>query len=132
MKLLKTLVVAVALLFALPSLAQKAGKAPQNIIISDKELSVLLSARPEAAVSFPDNSYLDKAVCVKIVRNGDMQFVRLKLSSFRKAYLNVQVNGVYTTQAFILSEEGSASYKGEVKDGQLRMEKCSKEDIVVE
>jgi hypothetical protein len=132
MKLLKTLVVTVALLFALPSFGQKAGKAPQNFTISDKELTVLLSARPETAVSFPGNPFLDKAVSVKNVRNGDMQFVRLKLSYFRNAYLNIQVNGVYTTQAFILSDEGSAFYKGEVKDGQLSMEKCSKDDIVVE
>src|SRR5689334_23282059 len=102
MTFLKKLVLALVVFVALPAAAQKSSKAPEKFTISQQELSALLSAGTEKQLSFPANPYLDKALPIKNVRTGDMQFVRVKLSHFKNAYLNVQVNGIYTTQVFLL------------------------------
>src|SRR4051812_41370559 len=106
MTLLKNLVFALLVFLALPSAAQKSKHAPEKFSISQQDLAVLLSAPMEKTISTPANPYLNKALPIKKVKNGDMQFLRFKLAYFSNAYLNVLVNGIYTTQVFVLSETG--------------------------
>jgi hypothetical protein len=131
MILIKKLVLALAILLALPAAAQKSA-APEKFSISDKEILTILSTKAENKLSMPANPYINNALAVRNVRTGDIHYVRLKLVYFKDAYLTVQENGKYTTQVFVMSESGAVFYKGELKEGVVSMEKCSKDDIVVE
>lgn len=64
--------------------------------------------------------------------NGDIRFLRIKLDYFKNAFLMIQVNGEYSTQVFILSEDKSVFYKGTIGEKAVVMTKCSEDDIVSE
>jgi hypothetical protein len=75
---------------------------------------------------------LHKGKIMLNTKNGDMQFVRVKLASIPHAYLVVQVNGVYTTQTFVLSDNHSISYKGSIGEREVRYTRCDEDEIVSE
>jgi hypothetical protein len=110
----------------------KTNTPPENFIISSAELKTILNLEVNSVLNDPSNKYINKAALLVSTKNGDMQFARLKLSYFPKAFLMVQVNGVYSTQVFILSDDASVSYKGkETKDGIL-LTHCKQDEIVSE
>jgi hypothetical protein len=123
---------------AFSSAAQKSSvgtvikKHPESFAISKAELQDLLSKPANTAVKSRNNKYLDKGMVLKNVTNGDMHFLRVKLNYFSTAYLTVQVNGQYSTQVFILSENKSVFYKGKVEKGDVLMTKCAEDEIVSE
>ena len=65
-------------------------------------------------------------------KNGDMHFVKLKLTYFPKSYLLIQENGMYSTVIFIMSDDKSVFYKGKIDKEVITMRKCSEDDIVSE
>lgn len=119
---------------AFSSPAQKGSasrKNPESFTISKAELQELLARRDKAPVK-SSNKYLNQGIVLKNVTNGDMQFVRVKLKYFSTACLTVQVNGVYSTQVFILSDNKSVFYKGKIEKGNVLMTKCAEDEIVSE
>ena len=121
-----------------PSAAQKSStgpvskKYPESFTISGTELQDLLSKPARTQVKNKSNKYIDDGTVVKNITSGDMHFLRVKLKYFSTAYLTVQVNGEYSTQVFILSDNKSVSYKGKIENGNVFMTKCDEDEIVSE
>jgi hypothetical protein len=105
---------------------------PKTFNISKSEFDGLFNMKTGEKVRSADNVYLNKATLLMNSRNGDIRFLRLKLNYFRNAYLIIQVNGEYSTQIFILSDDKSVFYKGAINGDIVVMTKCSEDDIVSE
>ena len=118
--------------------AQKAKTAtinkdrPTTFTISKTDFDNLFSKKAKETISAKTNKYIDKSSVIMNSLNGDTKFMKIKLSYFDKAYLLVQVNGEYSTQIFILSDDKSVFYKGRLDKGAVTMTKCKEDDIVSE
>jgi hypothetical protein len=110
----------------------RAAGNPESFSVSRAEFDKLYDAGAGAVFSSASSRQLNKAKVLINSRNGDMQFVRLKLSGIPKAYLAVQVNGSYSTQVFILLDDHSISYKGKIGDSLVTFTKCDEDEIVSE
>lgn len=104
---------------------------PATFTISKTEFDRLFSLKPEELVA-SDNAYIKGSQVMMNTLNGDMKFLKLKLSHFKNAFLMVQVNGIYSTQIFILSQDKSVFYKGKIDKEMVIMTKCNEDDIVSE
>lgn len=111
---------------------QTVTKQPASFIISKTEFDQLFTKKSNAILTTKSNKYLDKSTVLMNTLNGDTKFLKIKLHYFAKAYLIVQVNGEYSTQVFILSDDKSVFYKGRLDKGILTMTKCNEDDIVSE
>lgn len=105
---------------------------PQQFTIEKQLFGQLLEMPAGSEISAPANQYLDGSTVELNTLNGDMHFVRVRLKYFTGSYLLVQVNGIYTTQVFVMGKDSPVHYKGTITDGAVVMEKCSKDDIVNE
>lgn len=121
--------------------AQKSGPAsstrvqkkyPATFAISKTDFENLFSKKIKETLSLKSNKYLDKSSILMNTLNGDTKFMKIKLNYFQNAYLMIQVNGEYSTQIFILSDDKSVFYKGSVESGEVVMKKCNEDDIVSE
>jgi hypothetical protein len=104
---------------------------PKNFTISKADFDSLFNLEKDQAVN-SSNVYLAKSVMLMNSRNGDIRFLRLKLRYFKNAFLMIQVNGEYSTQIFILSDDKSVFYKGAITANGVVMTRCSEDDIVSE
>lgn len=111
---------------------QTVTKQPASFIISKTEFDQLFTKKSNAILTTKSNKYLDKSTVLMNTLNGDTKFLKIKLHYFTKAYLIVQVNGEYSTQVFILSDDKSVFYKGRLDKGIVTMTKCNEDDIVSE
>jgi hypothetical protein len=109
----------------------KRKNAAAEFSIPRVEFDKLYSMRDGEAVSSP-STRLHKGTVLINTRNGDMQFIRVQLASIPGAYMVVQVNGEYTTQTFVLSDNHSISYKGWIGEREVRFTKCDEDEIVSE
>lgn len=107
-------------------------KQPASFIISKADFDQLFTKKNNDLVLTKTNKYLDKSTVLMNTLNGDTKFLKMKLSYFAKAYLMVQINGEYSTQVFILSDDKSVFYKGRIDKGIVTMTKCNEDDIVSE
>ena len=107
-------------------------KHPASFTISKTDFDNLFTKKPKEAVASKTNKYLDKSTVEMSTLNGDTRFLRLKLNYFQNAFLMVQINGEYSTQIFILSDDKSVFYKGRLEKGLVTMTKCNEDDIVSE
>jgi hypothetical protein len=105
---------------------------PSSFMISKAEFEELLGMKVAERVNTRENKYLNGSVLLMNSLNGDIRFLKIKLSFFRNAYLLVQVNGEYSTQVFVMSEDKSVFYKGRMDNGNVMMQKCNEDDIVSE
>jgi len=130
------------LVFAIPALftaqssrhgtVKKAGRQyPKSFTVSKADFDSLFGLEKDQAVKSA-NVYLAKSVMLMNSRNGDIRFLRLKLQYFKNAFLMIQVNGGYSTQIFILSDDKSVFYKGAITENGVVMTRCSEDDIVSE
>lgn len=107
-------------------------KYPETFIITKAEFEQLISANDKQNLRTKTNKYIDRSTVVMNKLTGDMRFVKIRLNYFPNANLTVQVNGEFSTQIFILSEDKSLSYKGKLVDGNVIMTKCDEDEIVSE
>ncbi|PBQ33065.1 hypothetical protein CNR22_15190 [Sphingobacteriaceae bacterium] len=114
------------------SSSKVAAKNPASFTISKSDFELLFSKKAKDILVLKNNAFLDKSLVEINTLNGDMKFLKLKLSYFPKAYLMVQINGEYSTQIFILSDDKSVFYKGRIDKGIVTMTKCNEDDIVSE
>lgn len=105
---------------------------PETFTIAKADFDSFFNYRVNGVIKTPSNQYTDKAVLLLNSKNGDMQLLRLKLSYFPKSYLMIQVNGVHSTQVFLMSDDKSAFYKGKVNKEKVTLTKCKEEEIVSE
>jgi hypothetical protein len=105
---------------------------PSSFVISKAEFEELLGMKVAQIVTAKENKYLNGSTLLMNSLNGDIRFLKIKLSYFRNAYLLVQVNGEYSTQVFVMSEDKSVFYKGRTDNGNVIMQKCNEDDIVSE
>jgi hypothetical protein len=105
---------------------------PTTFTIAKNDFDNLFLYKANEPVASKTNKYLDKAALLKNSSNGDMKFLKLKLDYFKHAFMLVQVNGTYSTQVFIMSDDKSVFYKGHFEKNVLIMSKCSEDDIVSE
>ena len=105
---------------------------PEKFTIKPKEIDKLFSYRPGTKVSARGNKYLVKGTVLVNTSNGDIKYLRYQLNYFRNAFLNVQVNGGFSTQVFIVSDDKSVFYKGKLEKGDWLMKKCDEDEIVSE
>lgn len=115
-----------------PSGKNAAKSYPEKFTIKEHELKALFSYRPGEKVSKRTNKFLAKGIVLANTRNGDVRFLRLKLVSFQNAYLNVQINGTFSTQVFIVSDDKSVFYKGKMEKSNWIMTKCDEDEIISE
>jgi len=115
-----------------PKIAVSAKQTPTSFVISKTDFDKLFTKRTKEVISVKSNKYLDKSSVMMNTLNGDTKFMKIKLSYFKNAYLMVQVNGEYSTQVFILSDDKSVFYKGHMDKGSVTMTKCNEDDIVSE
>lgn len=100
--------------------------------ITKTEFETLISKKEKDEIKFKNNKFITNSTILLNVLNGDTKFIRLKLSYFSSAYLTIQINGAYSTQVFILSDDKSVFYKGQPQNGGFLMTKCNRDDIVSE
>lgn len=110
----------------------KTGKYPASFVITKVELDQVLSAATNKPLRLRSNKHLDKLQVLNSTSNGDMRFVRARLSYFRNGYLSVQVNGTASTLVFISSDDKSFFYKGLLSNGRILMTRCEEDEIVSE
>ena len=107
-------------------------KYPESFTISRADFDNFFNYKNNDVLNTPANKYIDKSVLLLHTNNGDMQFLKLKLSYFPKALLMIQVNGIHSTQVFLLSDDKSLSYKGKVDKDVVTLAKCRQDEIVSE
>lgn len=107
-------------------------KYPESFVISKPVFDELFNLKIKEVLSLKENQYLDKAQVMMNTKNGDMTFLKLKLSYFPKSNLMIQVNGSYTTQIFIMSDDKSVFYKGKIEKENIVLKKCAESEIVSE
>ena len=121
---------------SLMSQNQKSGSSgqqyPSSFMISKADLQGLKGLKLHSVIDNKNNRYLDGSIVVASTRNGDMQFIKIKMAFFLKAFLNIQVNGKDSTQVFITSDDKSVFYKGHPEKENWVMIKCSEDEIVSE
>jgi glycogen synthase len=111
---------------------EKSVKNPTTFNISKTDFEGLFSKQIKETINLSSNKYLDKSSVMMNSLNGDMKFMKIKLNYFKNAFLMVQVNGIYSTQIFILSDDKSVFYKGKMDGDTIIMTKCNEDDIVSE
>ena len=138
-KILNYLLAAFLLINCFDANAQKAkGKAthnksyPATFTINKAEFDNLFTYKNNEVITEKTNQYLEGSVLLMNTLNGDMRFLKLKLDYFKNGFMLVQVNGVYSTQVFIMTDDKSVFYKGKFEKGNLIMSKCSEDEIVSE
>jgi len=104
---------------------------PQNITIDKAEFNRLINLSKGTSVA-SENKYLNKAKVLANTSNGDMKYIRLKLAAFPQSYLSIQVNGEFSTQVFILSDNHKLSYRGQINEREVLLTKCREDEIVSE
>jgi len=107
-------------------------KNPATFTISKSDFDNLFSKKPKEILIMKSNAYLDKSSVVMNSLNGDTKFLKIKLNYFPKSFLMIQVNGEYSTQIFIFSDDKSVFYKGKLEKDSVIMTKCNEDDIVSE
>lgn len=105
---------------------------PATLSIQKKEFDDLFLYSINDKVVSKTNTYLNNAIVLAYTKTGDMIFFKLKLDHFKNAYLQVQVNGSYSTQVFILSDDKSVSYKGHFEKNVWLMTRCEEGEVVSE
>lgn len=105
---------------------------PENFTIQKKELDKLLSGKLNSPLVFKRNKYLHRALPLTNSATGDMKLLQFRLPYFRNALFTIQINGSYSTQAFVTSPDKSVFYKGHLANGDLVMKKCIEREIVSE
>jgi hypothetical protein len=119
--------------FSQNSKTQRTGQDyPSSFLISKTEMQEIIAMKVHSVIDKKKNRYLDGSIVMNNTRNGDMQFVKVRLAFFRKAFLNVQVNGKDSTQVFITSDDKSVFYKGSLEKENWVMLKCEEDEIVSE
>ncbi len=111
----------------------KNNKAPDNILLKKAELEFVLKQNIDNIINLKSNIYLDKATVVYKYSTKTVEQLKLKLAFFgEESFLIIhRKNGLQ--KLFILSAK-QANYICKAKriaDVSL-LEKCKKEDIVVE
>ena len=107
-------------------------KYPASFTISKGDFDALFQIKAKQQIVSKENKYLDKSVMFVNTKNGDTKFMKIKLTYFPKAYLMIQVNGGFSTQVFILSDDKSVFYKGQLEKNNYLLNKCSEDEIVSE
>jgi hypothetical protein len=105
---------------------------PTSFTINKSDFDRLLNTKANQVFVSKENKYLDKSAMLMNTKNGDTKFMKIKLNYFPKAYLMIQVNGEYSTQVFILSDDKSVFYKGRAEKNTYLLNKCSEDEIVSE
>jgi len=105
---------------------------PASFTISKTDFDNLFTKKPKEVLTVSNNKFLDKCSVIMSSLNGDTKFMKIKLHYFQNAFLMVQVNGAYSTQVFIMSDDKSVFYKGRLENGAVIMTKCNEDDIVSE
>ena len=105
---------------------------PASFTITKVELDKIFALKVTETLTNPTNKYLDKAQVLMNTKNGDIRFLKAKLSYFAKSSLLVQINGEYTTQVFIMSDDKSVFYKAKFDRDKFILRKCSEDEIVSE
>lgn len=138
-KILNYLLAAFLLISCFDANAQKSKtRAVQNknypaaFTINKAEFDNLFTYKNNEVVPEKTNQYLKGSVLLMNTLNGDMRFLKLKLDYFKNGFMLVQVNGIYSTQVFIMTDDKSVFYKGKFEKGNLMMSKCSEDEIVSE
>lgn len=138
---LKVLSLLLLISFCIPLDAQKkktqtakqaSVKNPTTFVISKTDFDQLFAHKGNELIASKTNKYLDKSTVQMNTVNGDTKFMKIKLAYFPKSYLMIQVNGDYSTQVFVLSDDKSVFYKGKMDKGTVTMTKCNEDDIVSE
>ena len=118
---------------AYPQSSRKSPKRhPDTFTVSRADFDRLYTAKAGQVIPAASSRQLHNGKVLINTRNGDMQFIRMKLSAIPKAYLVVQVNGSFSTQTFILTDDHSISYKGAIAGKQVTFTKCDEDEIVSE
>ncbi len=137
-KFTKSLLLAVIMFLTLPMVFGQdksnkgANEYPSSFLISLVDVKDLLGRKVYEVIKNKNNKYLDGGIIMANTKNGDMQYLKLKLAYFRKAFLNIQVNGTNSTQVFITSDDKSIFYKGTLEKENAVMIKCSEDEIISE
>ena len=108
------------------------SKNPETFTITKTDFNNLFTKQVNEKVTASKNKYLDNSSVLMNTLNGDMKFMKIKLGYFKNSFLMIQVNGVYSTQIFILSDDKSVFYKGSISNGLVTMTKCDEDEIVSE
>lgn len=108
------------------------SKNPETFTITKTDFNNLFTKQVNEKVTASKNKYLDNSSVLMNTLNGDMKFMKIKLGYFKNSFLMIQVNGVYSTQIFILSDDKSVFYKGSINNGLVTMTKCDEDEIVSE
>ena len=141
MKLLKLIALTLLLSSSLMSQAQSKNKSsnkitypdyPETFTIAKSDFDGLFTKKANTILDLSTNKYLDKSSIEMNTLNGDIKFIRLKLNYLSNSYLLVQVNGVYSTQVFVMSKDKSVFYKGKIEKDLVVMTKCAEDEIVSE
>jgi hypothetical protein len=107
-------------------------QAPATITIVKADFDRLMDHKKGDRIAARDNAYLNGSEVMMNTATGDMKYLRIKLSGLHNAYLTVQVNGEYSTQVFVLSDDHSVSYKGKIGENGLVLTRCEEDEIVSE
>lgn len=105
---------------------------PETFTINKSDFDELFTKKANTNLDLGSNKYLDKSTIEMNTLNGDIKFLRIKLNYFTNAYLLVQINGVYSTQVFVMSKDKSVFYKGKIEKDLVIMTKCGEDEIVSE
>lgn len=108
------------------------NETPESFFIEKSELNRLLSLKENERLNDSKNKYINHSVLQMISAAGDMKSLKLKLDYFPHAYLFIQINGSYSTQIFVMTDDKSVFYKSDEKEKEFVMNKCSEDEIISE
>jgi len=118
--------------YAQNSINVAGNEIPESFFIEKNELNQLLSLKTNEMLIESKNKYINRSVLQMISAAGDMKSLKLKLDYFPNAYLFVQINGSFSTQIFVMTDDKSVFYKSDEKEKKFVMNKCSEDEIISE
>ena len=120
-------------LFAQNSKKAKSQKYPESFTISNSVFEHLFVCKKNETIRTKSNKYLDKSELMISTQNGDMKFLKLKLSYFKNAYLLIQMSGKDSKQIFLTTDDKSVFYTGRLdQKNNVLVKQCDEDDIVSE
>lgn len=110
----------------------KVDEYPKSFSILKNEFNSLFTYKANEVIVEKQNKYLNNSILLMNTKNGDMKFLKIKLNYFKNSFLLVQVNGEFSTQIFVMSDDKSVFYKGKIESEKILLTKCTEDEIVSE
>lgn len=119
------LLVLILIFSVLASKSQSIASLPETLKLSKTSYMLILQSKPGTLLKTSDHFPFTSIKIISHTHNGDMEFIQAQVPELMNYYLNIQINGVYSTIIHLLPTEPKSnakeawSYSGTILDSEI-------------